>query len=93
MSSEIEKAQLGAQTFALFCQQFGEDVYGKLLLEILLEGLLNEETVFVFGEQEQTGDQIDHSSSGTGSSNGQSDKSIIPNVAPELGSTNHTDCP
>tara|TARA_Y100000034_G_scaffold134723_1_gene203988 strand:+ start:1430 stop:1780 length:351 start_codon:yes stop_codon:yes gene_type:complete len=60
MSTEKEKAALGAKTFQNFCGQFGEDVYSQILLEVLLEGIINAETLFVFGEQEQRRDQDDH---------------------------------
>jgi hypothetical protein len=93
MSSESEKAHLGSQTISIFCKQFGEDVYGKILLEVLLEGLINEETIFVFGEQEQEGNQADNSSAGNVTSHGQGDEFIEPHVASDLGETDSTDCP
>jgi hypothetical protein len=61
--SENEKAELGAITLQTFVDQFGDDLHAQILLEVLLEGLMNEETVFVFGEPEQEGDQVDHDSS------------------------------
>ncbi len=54
MTSEQEKAKLGAETLNFFCNQFGNDIYARVLLEVLFEGLLNAEALFVFGEQEQT---------------------------------------
>ena len=47
-----------------FFEQFGNDEHAKILLEVLLEGLFNEEAVFVLGEQEQKRDQTDHHSKG-----------------------------
>ncbi len=52
MTSEQEKAKLGAETLNFFCNQFGNDIYARVLLEVLFEGLLNAEALFVFGEQE-----------------------------------------
>lgn len=75
MSTEIEKAKMGAETIVEFCKQFGEDEHAKILLEVLLEGLLNEETVFVFGEQEQEGDQVDNGSSEPITDDGESNGS------------------
>jgi len=89
MSNEIEKAKLGAQTLTLFCKQFSEDVYGKILLEVLLEGIINEETVFVFGESEQTGDQTNHSTTGTSISSGASEQCGDIETAADLGKTNY----
>ena len=40
MISEKEKAERGAATLRLFCQQFGNDVYGRIFLEVLFEILL-----------------------------------------------------
>ena len=57
MSKEQEKAILGAKTFGEFCGQFGDDVYARILLEELFEGLKNAEIIFVFGEQEQERDK------------------------------------
>lgn len=52
MAIEKEKAEFGAGTFQLFCEQFGKDVYSHVLLEVLLEGIINAETLFVFGEED-----------------------------------------
>jgi hypothetical protein len=60
--NEKEKAELGAQTFQSFCQQFGENIYAQILLEELFEGIINAEALFIFGEQEQTGHQITNNS-------------------------------
>ncbi len=73
MATEKEKAEFGAGTLKLFCDQFGKDVYSHILLEVLLEGIINAETLFVFGEQEQGRDQADHSSTGGEDSERRSD--------------------
>jgi len=65
---EEEKAQIGAKTFQGFCEQFGNDVYSHIFLEVLLEGIINAETLFVFGEQEQGRDQDSDSVTGGGAS-------------------------
>ena len=68
MITDKEKSEFGAGTFQLFCEQFGKDVYAHLLLEILLEGIINAETLFISGQQEQGWDQDNHSSTGRGDS-------------------------
>ena len=60
MATEREMAELGAQTLREFCEQFGEDIHARMLLEVLFEGLINAETLFIFGEQEQERHQTDH---------------------------------
>jgi hypothetical protein len=64
MSNEREKAELGASTLKNFFESWGDDVHANILLEVLFEGLMNEETLFIFGKQEQTGNQSNNSSSG-----------------------------
>lgn len=67
-----EKAEMGTQTFIDFCQQFGDDVYSCLLLEVLFDELLklspelihggeDEETISVLGEQIETGNEAGNS--------------------------------
>lgn len=63
MSNEREKAAIGAQTLHNFFQQFGESLEGRILLDILFEGLINEETLFISGQQEQAGSQTGNSDS------------------------------
>lgn len=63
-SRENEKAMLSHKGIHHFFEQFGNDEHAKILLEVLLEGLFNEEAVFVLGEQEQKRDQTDHHSKG-----------------------------
>lgn len=65
-----EKSEMGVKTFIEFFKQFGDDIYSQILLEELLKGVINEEALFVFGEQieernetcdsltEQIGDEI-----------------------------------
>jgi hypothetical protein len=50
-----EKAYMSALGFLEFCHQFGGDIYSQVLLEELLEGVMNEEAVFVFGEPDEEG--------------------------------------
>lgn len=88
MSDEQEKANLGATTFRVFCEQFGENIHAKILLEVLLEGLLNEETIFIFGEQEQTRDQTDHSSTESVDSDSSSIGFIHSETTTNLGAEN-----
>ena len=62
MSKEHEKAELGASTLKNFFESWGNDVHANILLEVLFEGLMNEETLFIFGKQEQTRNQSDNNS-------------------------------
>lgn len=57
MTSEREKAELGAQTLKAFFEQFGgpNDQHSGVFLEILLEELMNAKAVSVFGKPQQTG--------------------------------------
>lgn len=57
MSKEREKAELGAATLKDFCESYGSDVHARIMLEIIFKGLMNEETLFVFGEPQQARDQ------------------------------------
>jgi len=85
MSTDREKTVLGISTIRSLFDIFGGDVYAQILLEVLLEGVINEEAVFVFGEQEQEGDQTDHSASERVDSNVEADGSLYLEVAPDLG--------
>lgn len=59
-----DDAKLGAETFKNFCEQFGDSVHARILLEELFRGLFHEEIIFVFGQPQQTGNQVDNSASG-----------------------------
>jgi hypothetical protein len=61
---DTEKIQSGLHAFHDFFQQFGDDVYARILIEVIMEGIINAETLFIFGEQEEEGNQIDHSATG-----------------------------
>ena len=56
MNSSI-KSEEGYKTIIGFFQQFGDDIYAQILMEELFKGLINEEALFIFGKQEQAGDQ------------------------------------
>jgi len=60
MTSEREKAELGAATLQTFLEQFGNDAHAQIVLEILFEELMNEKTVSILSQQEQEGDQADN---------------------------------
>jgi len=75
MSTEREKAELGAKTLQGFCEHFGDDTHTHILLEVLFEGLINAETLFVFGEQKQEGDEANNSASGRGGSELKTERS------------------
>lgn len=59
--TEKQKTALAANTLQNFFNQFGNDIYSQILLEELFKGLINEEALFVFGEQEQKGNQANYS--------------------------------
>lgn len=58
MDKEQQKVELVAKELDNFIKQFGEDIYAQILLEVLIEGLENEETLFIFGGTEQKGNEI-----------------------------------
>ena len=84
---------MGAATLRLFCNQFGDDVYSRELLKVLFEGLINAETLFVFGEQEQEGFEIDHSAPERGNSECSSKGSERTEPTTDLGDTDLPDYP
>ena len=53
-----EKSEMGVKTFIEFFQQFGDDIYSQILLEELFKGVINEEALFVFGEQVEERSEI-----------------------------------
>lgn len=53
MSKEKEKAVLGAKTLKDFFEDWGNDKHSNILLEVLFEGLMKNETLFIFGESQQ----------------------------------------
>jgi hypothetical protein len=91
MSDDAEKAAMAEETFVAFCSEFGDDAYSIIILDVLLEGIMNEEIVFVFGESEQEGDQGDHSSSGGVDSDEQIDGSVDFEAAADLGEEDSSD--
>lgn len=57
--NDQEKSEIGTRTIVEFFQQFGDDDAAIILMEELFKGLMNEETLFVFGEPVEEGrDQI-----------------------------------
>ncbi len=60
MTTDEEKAVLAAKGLFDFFGQFGDDESSRMMLEVLLEGLFNEEAVFVFGQQKQERNQTDY---------------------------------
>lgn len=93
MVSEQEKAELGAATLTNFCHQFGNDVYARTLLEVLFEGLINAETLFIFGEQEQKGDQADYSPPKSRNGECSSERPDRTEAPGNLGETDRPDYP
>ena len=60
MSKEKEKAALGAKTLKDFFEDWGNDKHSNILLEILFEGIMKNETLFIFGESQQTRSETDN---------------------------------
>lgn len=85
MIDDYEKSRLGAKTLCEFFNQFGNDVHAQILLEVLMEGLINEESVFISGEQEQTGDQDDNLDQDGHTSIGEIEGHIDPESSTALG--------
>lgn len=51
-----------------FVLSLGNDIYSQIFAEELLKGLMNEESLFLSGEQEQTRNQTDNNPSEQSSS-------------------------
>ncbi len=83
--SEAQKAEVAARTIRGFFNQFGDDAHARILLDVFLEGLMNEEDVFIFGEQEQEGDQVGMHSEGGESGERQDREPEIPQSAASMG--------
>ena len=64
MTTEVEKAELGANTLQEFFKQFEEsnNETAQLVIGILLEELMNAKVVSILSEPQQTGNQSNHSS-------------------------------
>lgn len=93
MSIEREKAELGAQTFQGFCEHFGGDIHAHVLLEVLFEGLINAETLFVFGEQKQEGNEVNNSASRRGGGELEIERSNRPESPSHLAEEDRPDYP
>jgi len=59
-----DKVKLIHETLVDFFDQFGKDQQAKVLVETLMGGLFDEETIFVLGTEGQEGDQALDSSQG-----------------------------
>ena len=92
-NQEQQKTALAAQTLSQFFNQFGDDIYAEILLEELFKGLMNEEALFVFGEQKQAGNQIDNGSSDQRNSQQSSQRSERTRPSHGLGEENFSDYP
>ena len=93
MSKDREKAALGAQTLLDFCNQFGDSVESRLLLDILFEGLMNEEALFVSGQQKQTRDQAGDRPPERGSGELQAEQSRRTEYPEDLATEDRPDYP
>jgi hypothetical protein len=91
--SRREKAAIGAQTLRDFCEQFGESLEGRILLDLLFEGLMNEEALFVSGQQEQAGSQIGDSAPERGDGERPPEQSGTTESSPSMGTEDLPDCP
>lgn len=93
MSNEQEKTKLSIGTLNHFCKQFGDDVYSEILIDVLLEGVINAETLFIFGEQEQERDQVDNNS--TERNSGELKNNRLEQIEPtkSLGESDYPDYP
>ena len=89
----MKNAKFGAKTLQDFFGQFGQDVYTEILLEELFKGLIENEIVFIFGEQKQKGDQADHSVAKSESSELGVDGSETTGATNNLGEKDRPDYP
>lgn len=85
MSNELEKAKMSIETVATFFNKFGNDVHAQILLEVLMEGVMNEEAVFIFGEPEQERREIDHNSPRAEEREQQDSRCNSTEIAPDMG--------
>lgn len=92
MTTEREKADLGAKTISAFMDQFGSpsDPKVHLFLEVLLKELFNAKTVSLFGKPQQAGDQTDFGAQGRLDSDFTSHGLETPRTADDLGTPNIT---
>jgi hypothetical protein len=91
--NDQEKSEMGARTFVEFFQQFGDDVHAEILLEEILKGIMNEETLFVFGEPIEGRDQIDNDPTEQIFDNVENDESIGTEFTDRLGTSDISDYP
>ena len=91
--NQSEKAEMGAKTFQGFCEQFGGTFHARILLEELFEGLINAETLFIFGEPEQGWDQISDGTTGNGDDERRPDQLGETQPATGLGETDRPNYP
>ena len=73
--NEKEKTLEAAKGLSEFFNQFGNDVYSNIVLEVLFEELFNVETVRLPTEEGQKGHEADN--------NPESDKGVSPDSSPE----------
>lgn len=90
---EQQKTALAAQTLSGFFNQFGDDIYAEILLEELFKGLMNEEALFISGEQKQEGSQVNNSSPIQPSSQQQNNRHERTRPPHGLGEENRPDYP
>jgi len=91
--NDQEKSEIGTKTFVGFCHQFGDDIHAQILLEELFKGLIHEETLFVFGEPIQGGDEASDSSTERICDNIEVDGSIESESTDCLGTSDFSDYP
>jgi len=60
MVNDKEKAKLGAETLEEFLKQFGNDAQAELILNCLFKELIDAETLFIFSQQKQEGNQVNN---------------------------------
>lgn len=91
--TEEEKTELGLRTFEQFFKQFGDDVHAQILLEEVLRGLIDEEALFIFGEQVEAGDETSDSASERVDCDIPSDRSIRSESPSDLAAEDLSDYP
>ena len=89
--NDEQKSQEGYKTMVGFFRLFGDDIHAQILLEELFKGLINEESLFIFGQQVETGDQIIDSSPESMPDIHEVDGNFSAGSANELGSKSEPD--
>lgn len=89
--NDQEKAETAAKTLMGFFSQFGDDLAAQILLEELFKGLMYEESLFVFGEPLERGDEIGDGVAERICDNIEGDGTIVPESTTDMATPDFPD--